>query len=373
MSVESTGPVRSPLHADHERLGARFAEFGGWLMPLEYTTGGVLAEHRAVREAVGVFDVSHLGKVRVSGAGAKTWLDTVLAADLGRVPVGVAQYQLLCTEQGGVVDDLIACPRADDDVLLVPNAANCASVAKILAAGAPAGVRVDDEHQRHAIIAVQGPASADLLDSLGLPVDLDYMSFTQTHLGDVAITVSRSGYTGERGYELILDPERASGVWLAILAAGVPFGVRPCGLAARDTLRTEMGYPLHGHELSTSIDPLSAGLGWAVGWDKPDFHGARALRRIRAKGPARRLRGLRASGRGIPRPGMDCVDLDQQPDAPIIGKVSSGTYSPSLRTGIGLAFLDASVATGQHVGVLVRGRTEEFEVVKLPFRPSAVR
>ncbi|MFZ2624417.1 MAG: glycine cleavage system aminomethyltransferase GcvT [Propionibacterium sp.] len=373
MNLESTGPVRSPLHYCHERAGARFAEFGGWLMPLDYAGSGVLAEHRAVREAVGVFDVSHLGKVRVAGPGAKAWLDTMLTADLGHATPGTAQYQLLCTEQGGVVDDLIAYPRADDEVLLIPNAANCASVASILAGSAPVGVQVCDEHERHAIIAVQGPASPALMDALGLPAGLDYMSFTDARLGDIDVTVCRSGYTGERGYELVVDPGRAESVWLAVFSAGASLGARPCGLAARDTLRTEMGYALHGHELSSQIDPVSAGLSWAVGWEKPDFRGARALRRIRAEGPARRLRGLLAAGRGIPRPGMDCLAAGDKDGSRPIGRVTSGTFSPSLRTGIGLAFLDASVTPGQHVGVLVRNRIEDFEVVKTPFRPSAVR
>ncbi|SER47716.1 aminomethyltransferase [Propionibacterium cyclohexanicum] len=371
-TTATRSPQQSPLHACHERQGARFVTFGGWQMPVEYAGGGVLSEHAAVRTAAGVFDVSHLGTVRVSGPGAMSWLNTVLANDLGRLRPGSAQYQLLCTERGGVVDDLIAYLLADDELLLVPNAANCAQVAQILRDLAPRGIEVADEHGRHAIIAVQGPSSPALLESLGLPTQMEYMSFATAALAGVPLSVCRSGYTGERGYELIVDAGRAEGIWLAVLSAGAPLGARPCGLGARDTLRTEMGYALHGHELSLEIDPVSAGLSWAIGWDKPRFRGREALVEIRSAGPARRLRALRASGRAIPRGGMHCFAADQGPGSPSLGTVTSGTYSPSLRVGIGLAYLDAHVQPGQHVGIQVRSRLEDFEVVKPPLWPSRV-
>lgn len=383
---------RSPLHSCHLRLGAKFAEFGGWLMPLDYSVpvlrggagnsqvtrgpeaGGVLAEHTAVREKLGIFDVSHLGTIEVTGPGAADYLNTVLAGDLAAISAGKAQYQLLCNERGGVVDDLIACRRSGEDILLVPNAANCATVASILADGAPESVEVRNAHGQFAIIAVQGPRSDELLSALGNPVDdLGYMSFTGATLGGTALTLCRSGYTGERGVELVMPAERAEAVWRALLETGEQFGARPCGLAARDTLRTEMGYPLHGQDISAEIDPVSAGLSWAVGWDKAHFRGDQALRKIRIDKSARRLRGLKATGRGIPRPGMDCVVAGGDATSTTVGQVTSGTFGPTLRTGIGLALLDPSVTPGQHVGVVVRRRVEDFEVVRPPFVPSRVR
>ena len=361
----------SPLHERHQQAGAKFGEFGGWLMPLEYTGGGVLAEHAAVREHVGIFDVSHLGKVLVAGPGAAEYLNTQLTNDLARIVSGKAQYQLLCNEDGGVVDDLIAYLKSPDEVLLIPNAANCETVAGILGAGAPSGVRVENQHRDYAILAVQGPDSAHVVGSLGLPTDMDYMAFASADFHGVPYTVCRSGYTGERGYELVVPNQAAAGLWDALFEAAPD--ARPCGLGARDTLRTEMGYPLHGQDISPTVDPVSAGLSWAVGWNKPTFRGAEMLRRIRQAGPARRLRGLRAVDRAIPRHGMPVVVSGGALDAEPMGEVTSGTFSPSLRQGIGLAFVSAQVVPGDHVGVVIRNHVADFEVVKPPFVAPEVR
>ena len=369
---QTTTDVRchSPLEARHEALGAKFAEFSGWWMPLEYAGGGVLAEHACVREAVGVFDVSHLGKLRVTGPGAAAYLNTRLAGDLARIGSGQAQYTLLCDEAGGVVDDLIAYVFGPDEVFLMPNAANAAHVAELLRTGAPEGIAVADHHHDYAVIAVQGPASPAVLAGLGLPTDMDYMAFAPVGAHGWTATVCRTGYTGEHGYELVVPAEAAVALWDAIMAAGTAVGLRPCGLAARDTLRTEMGYPLHGHDISGAIGPVEAGLTWAIGWDKPVFDGAPALRAARAAGPSRRLRGLAAEGRGIPRPGMAVVGLDGP--APEVGAVTSGTFSPTLRTGIALALVDAAIPLGERVGVRIRDRVEPFTLVKPPFVPSHV-
>ncbi len=256
--------LRSPLHDRHAGLGAKFAEFGGWEMPLEYAGGGVIKEHTAVRTATGVFDVSHLGKARVRGAGAAAYLNACLSNDLGRIAPGKAQYTLCCDESGGVVDDLIAYLFADDHVFLIPNAANTAEVVRRLSAAAPAGVTVTDEHRQHAVLAVQGPQSAEILSKLGLPTGHGYMSFEPATLGGADLVVCRTGYTGEHGYELVVPWDDAAPVWDALVGAGV----QPCGLGARDTLRTEMGYPLHGQDLSPTISPLQARSGWAVGWSR---------------------------------------------------------------------------------------------------------
>jgi aminomethyltransferase len=362
---------RSPLHDRHAALGAKFAGFGGWQMPLEYAHGGVIAEHTAVREAVGVFDVSHLGKALVTGPGASAFLNTCLAGDLDRIGPGQAQYTLCCDQAtGGVVDDLIAYRHGDEHLFLVPNAANNAEVVRRLAAAAPAGVTVTDQHQEYAVLAVQGPASERVLDALGLPADHDYMTFVTTPYAGAEVVVCRTGYTGEHGYELVVPAGQAAAVWDALFAAGAAYSLRACGLGARDTLRTEMGYPLHGQDLSLEITPVQAGCGWAVGWSKPAFWGHQALRAERAAGPRRRLWGLAATGRGIPRRHMRVLAGEQ-----VVGEVTSGTFSPTRRIGIALALLDtaAGLAPGAEVAVDVRGRRLPMQVVKPPFVALSVR
>jgi aminomethyltransferase len=362
---------RSPLHDRHTALGAKFAAFGGWEMPLEYADGGVLKEHTSVRQAVGLFDVSHLGKVSVTGPGAAEFLNRCLSNDIGRIAPGKAQYTLCLDDAtGGVVDDLIAYLHSPYDVFLIPNAANTAEVVRRLTAAAPHDVTVTDRHEEYAVIAVQGPRSADVLVALGLPAEHRYMSFAPARLGGVTLTVCRTGYTGEHGYELVVPAESAGPVWDSLLDAGAPFGIRPCGLAARDTLRTEMGYPLHGQDLSMTITPVQARADWAVGWKKPAFWGRKALLAEREAGPMRLLFGLESLDRGIPRPHM-VVLLGDVP----VGEVTSGTFSPTRRIGIGLALLDR--ASGLHeddeVTVDIRGRRSRARVVKPPFVQPSVK
>ncbi|WP_166139264.1 glycine cleavage system aminomethyltransferase GcvT [Nocardioides ochotonae] len=371
--VGTTAPLlRSPLHERHTELGAKFAEFGGWSMPLEYPTG-VVKEHQAVRTGVGLFDVSHLGKLVVRGPGAAAYLNSVLTNDLDRIRPGQAQYTLCCEDAtGGIVDDLIVYLRGDDEVLLVPNASNSAEVERRLAAQAPPGVEVVDEHRDHVVLAVQGPESDEVLTELGMPVGHDYMSFALAPFRGERVVVCRSGYTGERGYELIAPYAVAVPLWDALLEAGHRRGIVPCGLGARDTLRTEMGYPLHGQDITLDTTPVQARLAWAVGWDKPSFWGREALLAERAAGPSRVLRGIVAAGRGIPRPGMT---VSEGPDAAgdSAGEVTSGTFSPTLRKGVGLAYLAPHVKVDAEVGVDVRGRREAFVVTKPPFVQPSVR
>ncbi len=358
------------MHGQHAALGAKMADFGGWEMPIEYTAsgGGVLKEHAAVREDVGVFDVSHLGKAMVAGDGAADFVNSCLINDLGRIEPGQAQYTLCCDEaSGGVVDDLIAYLFRPENVFLVPNAANTAEVVRRLHDAAPDGVTVVDEHEKWAVLAVQGPRSPEVLQRLGLPHDHDYMSFAHAQYDGRDVIICRTGYTGEHGYELVIGWDDAVPLWEAIVGAGA----RSCGLGARDTLRTEMGYPLHGQDLSLSITPNQARNGWAVGWNKPAFWGRDVLAAERAAKPTRLLWGLEAIDRGIPRAHMPVV----ADDGTTIGEVTSGTFSPTLRRGIGLALLnrDAGVAADDEVAVDVRGKAAVMRVVKPPFVESHVR
>ncbi|WP_336922301.1 glycine cleavage system aminomethyltransferase GcvT [Aquipuribacter sp. SD81] len=388
MADTSSALLRSPLDALHEEAGARRAEFGGWSMPVEYGAG-TLAEHAAVRERVGLFDVSHLGTVLVRGAGAVAHVDTVLSNSLDRVGSGQAQYTLCLAEDGGIVDDLIAYRVADDDLVLVPNAANAAEVVRRLRDGAPAGVEVVDVHREVAVLAVQGPRADAVLAAAGLPHGHDYMSFTVVDEasgegssvdGAHRTVVCRTGYTGERGYEVLVPAEGAPALWARLREAVAAEGGLPAGLAARDTLRTEMGYPLHGNDIGPDVTPVQAGLGFAVGWRKERFTGREAVAAEKAAGPRRRATGLLATGRGVPRAGMAVHRLASgDGGAPSLGErvgtTTSGTYSPTARTGIALALLDtgAGVGEGDEVAVDVRGRVLVCRVQRPPFVPSHVR
>lgn len=338
-------------------------DFAGYQMPLEYRSGTV-TEHRAVRSGCGIFDVSHMGNLRIEGAEAVATLNSLLTNDLGRVAPGGVQYTLLCNGEGGAVDDMMVTVVAPDVVTIIPNAANAARVRGVLADAL--GDAVSDESADLAIIAVQGPGSPQVLRSLGLPADLDYMTATQAVFEEAPVTVSRSGYTGERGYELVIPAEAAGALWEALVE--VP-AVTPVGLGARDTLRTEMGYPLHGHELTEDVGPVEAGLSWAVGWDKGDFIGRDALLSRKADPSGLRLRGIRLDERGVPRAGMTVLDASGQR----VGETTSGTFSPSLRCGIALALLDPSVAIGDPVTVDVRGRGVAATVCRPPFVDSSPR
>lgn len=365
----STDPHRGPLHTHHVDAGATLGLFGGWEMPISYPGGGIVAEHTAVRETVGVFDVTHLGKLSITGPGAAALVNSCFTAELAKIGPGQAQYTLCCAEDGGVLDDLIAYLVSPEEVFCVPNAANAAHVARLLAAAAPPGVTVADQRDEYAVLAVQGPRSAELLATAVNVADIGYMAFADTQHQGVSVRVGRTGYTGERGYELLAPWEHAPALWTELLAAAGPLGGRACGLGARDTLRTEMGYPLHGQDLGPDITPPQAGLSWAIGWDKPAFWGRQALLAERGAGPSRRLRGLRALGRGVPRPHMTVRSTAGAP----LGETTSGTFSPTLRTGIALALLDPAVRPGERVEVDVRGRALPCEVLTPPFVPSHVR
>lgn len=356
------------------------ADFGGWDMPIEYPKGinvagkvlpgGTIAEHTAVRERVGIFDVSHLGKISISGAGAKNYVNTLITNDLNRITSGQAQYNLMCNERGGVIDDLIVYEISDSELFLVPNAANCSEVEKNIKAKAPANLDIKNEHQNYGVLALQGPKSDEVLNSLGIEVSLDYMSFTKIDSPEFGeLIICRTGYTGEYGYELLPKWEKSLALWEKLVATISKLDGAVCGLGARDTLRTEMGYPLHGHELSLEITPVQASASWAVVLDKPEFTGRTALLQEKSDGPKTAMRAIKISDRGIPRAGMRVLDESGSE----IGIVTSGTFSPTLKVGIALALVKPEFKSGSKITIDVRGRISNGEIVKLPFVESHVK
>jgi aminomethyltransferase len=358
----TTTPRVSTLDDRHRALGARMAPFGGWEMPIQYT--GVLEEHRACREHAVVFDVSHLGSVRVHGSGAFATLQWAFTNDLDRIAPGRAQYtHLLDAVDAHVVDDIIVWWVAPGDFLVMPNASNTIPLLAALddAAAVHGGgeCTVLDVTSSRAVLAVQGPEARARLATIS-PAWAAVARFAveAAEFGGAAGWVAGTGYTGEDGVELHVPAEAAGACWDRLLEAGIT----PAGLGARDTLRLEAGLPLHGHELGPGITPLQAGLGWVVRFDKGDFRGRDALAAERDRGVARRLRGLSVEGRQIPRQGHGV-----QRDGDVIGVVTSGNFSPTLGHGIALAFLPPDIAEGEGVTVDVRGRAVDAVVTKLPF------
>ena len=349
-----------PLEELHRSLGAKLGPFGGWLMPIEYR--GVLSEHRAVRERVGLFDLSHLGKVDVVGASAFDALQGLLTNDLGRVDVGRAQYHHLLNERGGVEEDLFVYRLAGERWFLVPNAANND---KVVAAVRSAGAEVVD-HDGWCFLGVQGPRSHAVVSKLWrTAVELPFRGVRVVDWHGTEVVLARTGYTGERGFELFADPAIATELWDAIVTAGRPFDLEPCGLGARDLLRLEMGYPLYGQDLGPDRTTLEAGLGWAVSFDKGPFVGRDALERQREEGLPSLLRGLAtADRRHIPRSHQPVLT-----DGRTVGEVTSGTFSPLLGHGIALAYTSPADAfeLGAAVEIDIRGRRAPATVVATPF------
>jgi aminomethyltransferase len=349
----------TPLHARHVSLGARMVPFAGWSMPVQYR--GVIEEHRAVRSGAGVFDVSHMGRFAVIGEQAHADLQGLLSNDLDAIAPGDAQYSLLTNASGGIVDDLIAY-RRPDRYLLVVNAANRATDLEHVLAGLSPGTTLTDESDETAMLALQGPTALALLDDLSDgPFDATSApAFTwgEAVVSGVSCVVARTGYTGEPGVELIPAAEDAGRLWDALLDAGAT----PCGLGARDTLRLEVCYPLHGNDIGPETNAIEAGLGWVCALEH-EFTGVDVLRRTRAAGPERRLVAFRMRERAIPRGGCEILDASGAP----IGEVTSGTMSPSLGEGIGMGYVSAPhTAPGSAIVIDVRGRRHGAEVAKKP-------
>jgi aminomethyltransferase len=362
----ATALRRTPLHEVHVALGARMVPFAGYEMPVQYAS--IIDEHRTVRSAVGIFDLSHMGEIEVTGEEAVAFLRYALVSDPGALEAGQAQYSMLCQEDGGIIDDLIVYRLEGGRFWVVCNASNRASVVeqleRLLARG-DFGAALDDRSDRTALVAPQGPNAAALLAGL-TDLDLDaignYRS-AQGSVAGVACLVARTGYTGEDGFELFCDARDARRLWEAVVAAGDAHGARPCGLGARDTLRLEAGMPLYGNELSRETNPFEVNLGRVVKLDKGEFIGRAALQAVQQAGPARKLIGLRMLDNAIPRSGYP-VQSDGRP----VGHVTSGTLSPTLGEKIAMALVPAELAgIGNAFEVVVRDRPYRAEQVKLPF------
>jgi aminomethyltransferase len=353
---------RTPLYAAHHALGARFVDFGGWEMPVQYT--GILEEHQAVRQRAGLFDVSHMGEIELRGPHALAAAQTLTVNDLRRLRDGQAQYSLLCLPSGGVVDDIMVHRLSAERVLLCVNASNTDKDLAWITQHRH-GAEVVDRSADFALLALQGPRATEILSSLTpLPLaQIPPFAFGEGAVAGTPALLAHTGYTGEDGWEIYCAPDAARCVWDALLEAGRRFGISPAGLGARDTLRLERALPLYGHELSEETTPLEAGLSWVVRFGKLDFIGRAALLRQRERGVTRKLVGLMMTAPGIPRQGYAIVH-----DGTPVGTVTSGTKSPTLGKAIGLGYVASTLeAAGTRLGVEIRGRIIGAEVVRLPF------
>jgi aminomethyltransferase len=361
---------RTPLYDLHVKSGARMVAFGGWEMPVQYT--GIVEEHRAVRAAVGCFDVSHMGEFEVSGPEALAALQFLTTNDAGALGVGQVQYSLLCNPEGGIVDDLTVYRLGPERFMLTVNAANIAKDWAWVTEHSRrfSGAAWRDLSAATALIAVQGPRAEALVGRLAT-VDvtgIGYYRFAEGSVAGARTLISRTGYTGEDGFELYLAAEDAPALWIKLLDAGAGLGAVPVGLGARDTLRLEMAYRLYGNDIDETTNPLEAGLGWVVKSAKGEFVGREAIERVRAAGLRRRLVGLEVR-EGVARHGQAVVA-----DGRSVGVVTSGSYAPSVDRAVALAYLEsAHAALGAEVGVEIRGRIRPARVVKTPFHPPRVK
>lgn len=365
--MEMDALKRTPLFAEHQALGARLIGFGGWEMPVQYS--GIVAEHQATREKAGLFDLSHMGEFLVEGPGAEAFLQRLTTNNVAKLAIGQAQYSMFLHPTGGVVDDIIVYRRGEGKYLLVVNGANEAKDWAWVTSQAPGpDVTLRNASPETALIAVQGPLAPHLVQEIvDEPLDdVYYYRFREGRAAGVPAIISRTGYTGEDGFELYVPNDAAPGLWRKLLELGGPLGLAPVGLGARDTLRLEMAYPLYGNDLNDETTPLEAGLNWVVKLDKGDFVGREALVAQKAAGPQRLLRGLLVTG-GVARHGYRLAG----PDGVTTGEVTSGSFSPTLGQNIALGYVAAGLAAeGQEILVDIRGRLVPAKVVNTPFVPS---
>jgi aminomethyltransferase len=354
---------KTPLNQIHKDLGAKLIDFGGWEMPVQYT--GILEEHEAVREQAGIFDVSHMGEISIKGENALAMVQKLVTNDVARLEIGQILYSPMCYPDGGIVDDLLVYKIADDDYFLVVNASNTDKDWKWIQDNAIEGVEMANVSEDYAQIALQGPNSQKILEEL-TDIDLDSMKyywFDAGKLAGVEVLLSRTGYTGELGYEIYLAAKDGVDVWNSIMKIGKEYGIKPVGLGARDTLRLEKKYCLYGNDITKDTHPLEAGLQWTVKLDKDNFIGKEAILNFKEKGYDRKLVGFKLLERGIARHGYKV-----QKDGEEIGEITSGSFSPTLKENIGLAYLkNEFVNIGQEIEIVIRKKLVKAEVVKTPF------
>jgi len=356
---------RTSLFEEHKALGARIVPFAGWEMPVQYS--GVVQEHRAVREAAGLFDVSHMGELALEGEHAEGLLDWLVTNDVKKLPDDKALYTVACNDKGTILDDLIVYRRARERFLVVCNASNRAKISAHFATAAEHHCRFSDDTDRTALLALQGPRAVEVLGAAGGSDAMQKLApfhLTDGSVASVAVMAARTGYTGEDGFELFCAWEDAPALWRRLIEVGKPFGLLPIGLGARDTLRLEARLSLYGNDIDETTNPIEAGLGWVVKLDKGDFLGRAALERVKREGPQRKLVGFEMVGRGIGRHGYPIVDTD----GAAIGVVTSGSPGPTVGKNIGLGYVPAAMSEiGTKLGIEIRGNVIEAVVVKTPF------
>ena len=367
----TTNLKTTPLLDLHKELGAKLVPFAGWNMPIQFA--GVLSEHTCVRERVGLFDVSHMGEIEVKGKDAKNFLQFLLSNNVEKMFDGSILYSLMCYETGGVVDDLLAYRFSENHYFLCVNASNSDKDYDWIARHASSfNVNIKNISFETSQLALQGPDAKNVLQSLcDISLDdLSYYNFRKGMVNNVESLISRTGYTGEDGFELYLSPEKVSEVFRSLMEQGRSYGVQPIGLGARDTLRIEMGYPLYGNEIDNNPTPLDAGLGWVIKFDKGEFLGRGSLLKQKEQGSLRRkLVGLKLLTRGVPRAHYQVFKNGES-----VGEVTSGTFSPTLNTGVGLCYVSSEYSDiGNHLDVKIRDQLVATEVIQLPFVPSHVK
>lgn len=361
----TTKSKRTPLYSIHKRLGAKVIDFHGWEMPVQYS--GIIGEHKCVRENAGIFDLSHMGEFEVKGAGAFDFLQSLTTRDLSSCKDGQAYYSCICNEYGGIIDDLIIYRKKADDYLVVVNASNIQKDFNWFKENCPRDVHFANISDDIALIAVQGPNAVKIVQPLlkKSVADLYFYYHREEEIGGCKVILARTGYTGEDGFEIYTKAADAEKIWNVIWERGEMFEMKPIGLGARDTLRLEMGYSLYGNELSEAVNPIEAGLGWVVSTTKK-FIGSDVILPLKKSGTKRKIAGFKLEKRGIPR-----QDYIVKTDGTVIGKVTSGTLSPMLNEGIGLALIDSDYAvTGAHLFVVIRDIDVHAVVVPLPFVKS---
>lgn len=354
---------RTPLYEMHKKAGARLVEFGGWEMPVQYK--GVMHEHGVVRSGVGLFDVSHMGEIFVTGQKAEEFINFVITNNIQKIKDGQCQYTVACYEDGGVVDDFIVYRFSFDKYLVVANASNIEKDYEWLVANNRFDVSIENKSSEYGLLALQGKLAEKVLQPLiDFPLSqLKPFHFSETVLKGAEVIVSRTGYTGEDGFEIFISSEKVVDLWQQLCDTGKEYGIEPIGLAARDTLRLEASYSLYGHEITNEIKPLEARLGWVVKLDKSEFIGQKALLKLKEGGASRQLVGLEMIGPGIPRDGFEVFDGETK-----VGFITSGTFSPTLKKAIGLALIKKDLANlGTELLVQVRKQKQKAQVTKLPF------